>query len=375
MLDKGYEDHLIAHYVSYRFMAVMFFAFPLGLFIKGRRLRSFFASAAVATPLIAIVIIFSIEFEMMMLLKISMLAWGVAFTCIQVTALPYILLNSRKENHSEAITLFFLSWSVTLVFAGTVNYLLNLWDPVLFNERNVLLLFSLMGFGSIYFVSKISKTESVTERIPWREMMSEYNWSRIVKVTVPTFIIAVGAGFTIPFISLFFENVHGMQSAEFSLMGASTYALVVIGLIFIPTIKRKFGYGVAITLIQSLSIFCLVMMATTEWYRHLDYAIYIAALFYVVRQPLMNVAGPMTSELTMYYVGDKNRELVSALNASIWSGSWFVSAQLFRLMREAGVNYSSIFIITAALYIAGVLWYAYLIHDYHRRDKLGLISI
>jgi hypothetical protein len=64
----------------------------------------------------------------------------------------------------------------------------------------------------------------------------------------------------------------------------------------------------------------------------------LAILFFIFRQPLINVAGPMTSELTMYYVGKKNRELVSALNAAIWSGSWFISSQIFAFLRGYGLS-------------------------------------
>ncbi len=88
----------------------------------------------------------------------------------------------------------------------------------------------------------------------------------------------------------------------------------------------------------------------------------------------MNVAGPMTSELTLSYVGRRNQELVSALNSAIWSGSWYISSQIFRILRQSGMNYASIFFITAAMYTAGVVWYYYLIHDYHKRKLQGLIE-
>ena len=81
----------------------------------------------------------------------------------------------------------------------------------------------------------------------------------------------------------------------------------------------------------------------------------------------MNAAGPMTSEFTMYYVGERNQEIISALNASIWSGSWFISTSLFSIMRQMDMRYVSIFLITVALYVVGLLWYAWLIRDYNRR--------
>ncbi|HRE98447.1 MAG TPA: hypothetical protein PK637_16905, partial [Flavobacteriales bacterium] len=78
---------------------------------------------------------------------------------------------------------------------------------------------------------------------------------------------------------------------------------------------------------------------------------------YALRQPLMNMATPMTTEVTMKYVGKRNQEMMSALTASIWSGSWFISAYLFEIMREMEVSYMNIFLITAALYSVGVIAY------------------
>jgi len=54
----------------------------------------------------------------------------------------------------------------------------------------------------------------------------------------------------------------------------------------------------------------------------------IAVFFYMMRQP------------------ERNQEMISALNASIWSGSWFVSMQLFAWMRQMEYRYVTIFLIT-----------------------------
>jgi hypothetical protein len=76
----------------------------------------------------------------------------------------------------------------------------------------------------------------------------------------------------------------------------------------------------------------------------------------------------------MHYVGEKNRELVSSLSASIWSGSWFFSAKIFEVLRAAKIAYSSILIITALMYCLGVGGYQLLIRRYYKKIKLGLIE-
>ena len=146
--------------------------------------------------------------------------------------------------------------------------------------------------------------------------------------------------------------------------------LVSFAVIMVPTIKRRLGEKIAITLSQSLAVAILIVLASTQYmYEYRSLALAIAIVCYVLRQPLMNMAGPMTSELSMNYVGPRNQEMMSALSASIWSGSWFVSAQIFSALLAAGLAYAEVFFITAALYAVGVILYHFLILDYQKRKQ------
>jgi hypothetical protein len=225
-----------------------------------------------------------------------------------------------------------------------------------------------LAFLGIFFVSRIPNREQLSQKVPLRKITRDYDWGTILRAIIPTLIIAIGAGFTIPVISLFFLNVHGVDSGTFSVMGSITYGMVVCVMLFMPYIKRSFGYRIAITLFQSLAVLALFLLATTEYYKDWVYAVPLATFFYILRQPLMNAAGPMTSELIMYYVGKRNQEIISALNASIWSGSWFISMKLFGLMRQLEYRYVTIFLITVAMYAIGVIWYATIIRTYERRQ-------
>ncbi|MBK6835780.1 MAG: hypothetical protein IPG89_16490 [Bacteroidetes bacterium] len=142
----------------------------------------------------------------------------------------------------------------------------------------------------------------------------------------------------------------------------------------VPNIKKNIGYKIAIPATQSLAIMSLVAMATTQFYNQFTIAAIIAVICYLLRQPLMNVAGPMTTEVVMNYVGKKNQEMVSALIAAIWSGSYFISGLMVAAMFADGVSFVNVFLITAALYAVGVVWYYILILDYNKREKAGLIE-
>ena len=159
---------------------------------------------------------------------------------------------------------------------------------------------------------------------------------------VPTLIIATGAGLTIPFISLFFEKVHHLDQGGFSVISSIAAVLVAYGAMMVPKIKQTIGYKVAIPTTQSLAVISLVALATTQFYSQYTVALYVAISCYLLRQPLMNLAGPMTTELILNYVGKNNREITSALTSAIWSGSWVISGFMVTIMFGQGFEFVNI---------------------------------
>ena len=77
-------------------------------------------------------------------------------------------------------------------------------------------------------------------------MIAKKDISTVVKALVPTLIIAVGAGFTIPFISLFFSNVHGLSTSQFATLNLVAAILVATGSLMVPKIKdvANLVYGI-----------------------------------------------------------------------------------------------------------------------------------
>jgi predicted MFS family arabinose efflux permease len=110
-------------------------------------------------------------------------------------------------------------------------------------------------------------------------------------------------------------------------------------------------------------------MGLTETWKAAWWALPLAVICFIVRQPLMSMAGPATSELTMNYVGERNRELVSACNGAIWSGAWWLAARTFQLLRSHELPYWQVFLATAVLYLIGTLSYLLLIRHIERREQ------
>ena len=367
MEKLGYPDHEAAAFFKYRFIGVLFLAYPLGRFIKGRKIKPIFMASCIGLPIFSYLIIEAAELHLDWLLYVTQIIWGVFLMAMQVSILPYILRNARPDTHTEAISLSFSTWSFTTVIGGAIIFGLQSIDQNLFNEGLVLKILSVLALPGIYFIWKINITENVNASETKAD--KRLDWPIIRRAMLPNIVIAVGAGLTIPFVGLFFYKIHGVDSNLFSLLAVITTVVVFFAVMATPAIKNRFGYAKAIPVTQSIAILMLIGMALTEYLQGFWLAGWLAALFYLLRQPLMNLAGPMTSEFTLKYVGKRNEEIMSALQASIWSGSWFFSGLFFQFMRSREIPYMNIFLITAGLYIAGVVLYVGLIRSYNRRSE------
>ena len=364
---NSFTDSEIANFISYRFLAVMLLAFPLGFFIKGKNLKPFLISGSVGVPIVAILVVLTIQNGASNFLPALFIFWGVLYSCFQVSVLPYIMRNTLKENQSHAISLSFATNSFGMIFSGMLIFLFDNLTSI--DSGQVLIVISILGFFGLRFLYALGTDNTIQIHSKKKVLkQNKLNWILITKATIPTLIIAIGAGLTIPFINLFFFHNFLIEASEFALIGSCTSFLVAISSLFVPNVKRRFGFRKGITISQMVAVIALIILATTEFFKDFWFALPIAIACYLLRAPLMNLAAPMTSELTMNYVGKNNQEMLSAIMAAIWSGSWYFSSQIFRYLIDLGFAYSYIFYLTAGLYSIGVFSYYLLILSYERKN-------
>lgn len=378
MTRKGFTDKEIALFITFRFIGVFLLALPLGKLIKGRKLMPLFFLSNICVPFFGIAIILSIAFKLKALTLISLILWGASFTFMQIPIFPFILRNAKKLNQTAAISLSYSTWSFGGIVSGIIIAVLDFINPRIFDEQFILLLFSVVGFGGIFFLKRIKNFHEISIEEEKDHVIlnprRKTDWGLVMKALGPTLIIATGAGLTIPFISLFFDKVHHLDKGSFSVLSFIASLLVAYFAMLVPKIKEKIGYKIAIPTTQSLAVMSLVAMATTQYYSQYSISLVIASVCYLLRQPLMNMAGPMTSELVLNYVGRNNREITSALTSAIWSGSWVISGIMVTVLFAYDFTFGTVFLITSVLYAFGIMLYYLLILDYNKREEKGLIE-
>lgn len=367
---EGYPDYQAADFLGYRYLSVLLLSFYMGFYIKGRKIKPLFYLSAIFTPILSLGIIYAIQFHIDILIYIGMFLLGAAVIGLQVSMLPYILRNVKEEHHTEAISLSYSTISLGGIISGVIIFGLSLVNPDLFTEGLVLKTISVVSLAGVYFVYASKKKEFYVPILKRsRYDLSDFDWWMVAKAMVPTLLLATGAGLAVPFMGIFFFKIHNIDSFEYAILGSITTVIVFIMTLYVPNIKNKLGYKATVTGSQSLAVLCLLGMSFSELYSSYAYAALIAVVCYMLRQPLMNIAAPITSDITMKFVGFRNREIVSALTAAIWSGSGFFGSKIFKFLRTHDIQYAYVFAITAALYVFGIVWYYYLIVLYERSEN------
>lgn len=370
MAQKGLSNSEIAHEIVFRFLGVLVLAIPLG-FLKNKSIYPVLMRlSALLIPIIAMGIVWFVEKKQFEWSTILLFTWGAVFTFMQVPIIPYLLKNVSAGFSTHAISLSYSTWSLGSIVSGLIIYLLSRVDSLLINEFNLMMgicLLALSGWMVLFIYPPRSyKDSALSVSKSKNNRLGKEDYVILAEALLPTLIIAVGAGFTIPLISLFFYRIHRIPVTDFSLYSFLAAILVAVGSLSVPRIKKNFSFRLAVPLTQSLAVVFLILLAITEYLKDFSFALPLAILSFLLRQPLMNMAGPMTTEVVMGYVGAKRRDIASSITSGIWSGSYVISGWLAANLFGMGFSFIQIFLITAALYVLGIALYYRLILKFEK---------
>jgi len=306
------------------------------------------------------------------------LAMGFAGLVLNVASLPMVLRLAPMKHASEAVSLLFCTWAAASICGGAISSLLQGIGrigiggvEVVFDEHATLLLLTVAGFGAPFLFARLP--DPVPAEKPARHWLHvrRNDWPLLVRALVPSICIGTGAGLSIQFLNLFFSNVHHLDSASYSAFGSISNVLVLVAGLIVPEVRRRLGWRGTILGVQTVAVVLLAALGLTELWSGAGWALPFAVLLFIFRQPLMSMAAPATSELSMIYVGDRNRELMSACNGAVWSGAWWLAARVFEVLRTHDQPYWRIFLTTSVLYLAGTFAYLILIRAVERAGDGG----
>ena len=114
---QGFSDPSIASLNSLRFIGALVFAIPLGIYIRGKKLKPFFVFASLIVPLTSMLIIESVFYNLLSFIQLGFLLWGIGVMLMRVCSLPFIIRITTSENSTEALSLSASTWAMATMLS------------------------------------------------------------------------------------------------------------------------------------------------------------------------------------------------------------------------------------------------------------------
>jgi MFS family permease len=183
------------------------------------------------------------------------------------------------------------------------------------------------------------------------------NRGRFMRLLLPGFLIATGAGQVIPFLNLFVQQKFGLDLASLNALFALTSLGTVAALLAQPSLARRFGQITSVVIVQAASIPFIAVLGFSP----LLWTV-IGAM--VVRNSLMNAGNPIFSAFAMEQVSSVERATLAAAMSVLWQLGWVIGGAWYALLQatlgfDAGyaVNFVSIILLYSVATLLYWTWF------------------
>lgn len=176
-----------------------------------------------------------------------------------------------------------------------------------------------------------------------------------MKLLLPTVLIGLGAGLTMPFLNIFITGKFGIPFGELGLLFALSSLMTAAGMLLQPLLADRMGKARSVVAVQAVSLPFLLMLGFSPYFP-------LVALAFLVRGMLMNMANPVYLAFCMERIDERERATFSGAQEVIWSSTWAASAAFSGWWRDqvgASIGFDTAFALMALFYAAStILLYA-----------------
>ncbi len=300
---------------------------------------------------------------------------------LQVVVAPFLTEHSEPEHRNELFALQFAIQSANNIVAAVLGGVIAVglaaalgFDAGGPDTYRIILVFMagllLAGLGTVALLSDDRPARRVPARLVATGEPAAFpaiaprgsrrfglvveDRRRFVRLVLPGFLIAIGAGQVIPFLNLFIQRKFGLDltslNAVFALTSLGTLAAVLAQ----PRLARRFGQITSVVIVQVASIPFLVVLGFSPilW-------TVIAAM--AVRNSLMNAGNPIFTAFAMERVSAAERATLSAAMSVLWQAGWVIGGSWYAVLQatlgfERGYTVNFITIITLYSIATSLYW-------------------
>ncbi len=357
VLSLGYTESTLGNLVTARSFTTLLAALPMGYLVdKIGRKNAFIVSNIIS----GISMIFMIVIPSIPIFLIMSVLQGFSQALAVVAQGPFLMENSQE---AERTYLFSFSSGIGTT-ATSVGEWLGGYLPGFFAGMLMVSVMDTAAYrGSLWFVVLFSALaliptlfmkENRDIAISSRSVFAPFTFFKrapkiLTKLILPNLITSIGAGMIMPFMNVFFRNVHHQSDASIGVIFAWGSLAMGLGLLIAPMLAERFGKIQVVVATQALSIPFLAVLGFTPY-------IELAIIAYYIRLTLMNMSSPIFSTFAMEQVEPKARAMLASLNSMAFNFGWAFSPTISGVLQERH-GFKPPFFITLVLYAISTSMY------------------
>jgi MFS family permease len=296
---------------------------------------------------------------------------GLAQSLAAVTMAPFMMENSGEE---ERTYLFSFSSGLQMAMASVGSWIGGYLPSWIGLTRRVPALSSQAYAGALLVVSitfAIGLIPLAMLRTPRlqrseRSVFAPLSYaskqpSLLGKLILPILVTSIGAGLIMPFMNVFFRQVHHQPDPVVGSLFAWGSLAMGIGLLLAPPLANRMGKIQLVVATQALSIPFLIILGFSPIF-------WLSTMAYFIRLALMNMSTPVYQTFVMEQVEPSARATVASLVSMAWNFGWTLSPTISGIL-QVRYGFGPPFLGTIILYtISTLLYWAFFLRGRQERD-------
>jgi MFS family permease len=366
VLSLGYDEAILGTLITTNNLSALLAALPVGYLadVLGRK-RSLVISVFLTGLSILVMVVWPGEFTFYAMNMLS----GVAQSLGAVTNAPFLMENSREK---ERTYLFSFNYGLQMLMASVGTWLGGYLPTWIAGVQGGLPTGSQAYGGALLAIGLVTEAGLLpllflhmrklerSERSVFAPLAYAARQPALLgKLIIPMLVTSIGAGLIMPFMNVFFRQVHHQTDPAIGTLFAWGSLAMGIGLLLAPPLADRMGKIQFVVVTQGLSIPFLALLGFAPFF-------WVSAAAYYVRLALMNMSTPVYDTFVMEHVEDSARATVASLVSMSWNFGWVFSPTLSGWM-QVHYGFGPPFIGTLILYAISI--YMYWVFFWRRGDQ------
>lgn len=356
VLSMGYNQAVLGNLVTLRSATTLIAALPMGYLTDRLGRKAAFLAGNIG---VGVSIALMVAFPSVPMFSAMNLLLGMAQSLSAVAMGPFLMENSGEKER----TYLFSFASGMRVTAASVGQWLGGFMPGWFAGLLGVSAVSTLAYKSALSVLVIGVglssipllfiSNARLAQTP-RSVFAPFSYMRrdargMSKLILPMLVTSVGAGMIMPFMNVFFRNVHHQSDSAIGVIFAWGSLAMGLGLLIAPILAEKFGKIQVVVASQAISIPFLVLLGFSPWFAP-------SLVAYYFRLTLMNMSGPVYSTFVMEKVDPQSRGMMASLTSMASNFGWAFSPTISGIL-QVRYGFQPAFAVTLVMYVASTAMY------------------